>query len=99
MKTLKEQMENSVVDKGFFSEEEIAETARLPPNYKAQLEESDEKIRAEKLDEGLDLLTTFWSGEKVTFKGIYYQVDGVVFQPPPKTASSYPNLGGWLLAS
>ena len=53
-------------------------------------EESDPKIRAEKLDEALSLLTAFWSGEKVNFKGEHYQVEGAVFQPVPEQQPRIP---------
>ncbi|MHA2249282.1 MAG: LLM class flavin-dependent oxidoreductase, partial [Candidatus Kariarchaeaceae archaeon] len=46
-------------------------------------EEGDEKIRAEKLDEGLELLDLFMSGEKVEYQGKHYTVNGQMpFMPP-----------------
>ncbi len=46
-------------------------------------EQTDAKIRAKKLDEGLDILTQAWTGEPVTYHGDHYQVEGVPFTPTP----------------
>jgi probable F420-dependent oxidoreductase len=43
----------------------------------------DAKVRAAMLDEGLDLLRRFWSGEEVTHRGEHYTVDGVTLAPAP----------------
>jgi len=36
-----------------------------------------------RLDEGLDLLTRYWSGEPVTFRGEHFVADDVVMRPVP----------------
>jgi probable F420-dependent oxidoreductase len=46
-------------------------------------EPTDARVRAAMLDEGLDLLRRFWSGEKVTHHGEHYTVDGVTLKPTP----------------
>jgi alkanesulfonate monooxygenase SsuD/methylene tetrahydromethanopterin reductase-like flavin-dependent oxidoreductase (luciferase family) len=46
-------------------------------------EPTDPRVRAAKLDEGLEVLTRLWSGETVSFQGRHYQVDQVAFQPTP----------------
>ncbi|MBN2044628.1 MAG: LLM class flavin-dependent oxidoreductase [Anaerolineales bacterium] len=46
-------------------------------------EESDPSKRGEMLDEGLELLKTFWSGETVNYSGNYYQVNDTRFLPKP----------------
>jgi probable F420-dependent oxidoreductase len=46
-------------------------------------EETDEHIRAEKLDEALDLLRRWWDGERVTHRSAYYRVDDVAVTPTP----------------
>jgi alkanesulfonate monooxygenase SsuD/methylene tetrahydromethanopterin reductase-like flavin-dependent oxidoreductase (luciferase family) len=46
-------------------------------------EESDPKIRAQKLDEGLDILTQLWSGETVNYEGEHYQISDATFLPKP----------------
>jgi alkanesulfonate monooxygenase SsuD/methylene tetrahydromethanopterin reductase-like flavin-dependent oxidoreductase (luciferase family) len=47
-------------------------------------EPTDAKVRASMLDEGLDLLRRFWSGEQVTHRGEHYIVDGVKLSPTPQ---------------
>ncbi len=46
-------------------------------------EETDARLRAEKLDEGLAVLTGLWSGEPFSFQGKHYQLDEMVFRPAP----------------
>src|SRR5438128_3288421 len=46
-------------------------------------EPTDAKMRAAMLDEGLDLLRRFWSGEEVTHRSEHYTVDGVRLAPTP----------------
>lgn len=46
-------------------------------------EETDMKVRAKKLDEGLDILLGLWSGEEFSYNGKHYQVDEVQFLPKP----------------
>jgi len=47
-------------------------------------EPTDAKVRAAMLDEGLELLRRFWSGEEVRHHGEHYTVDGVILAPAPK---------------
>ena len=46
-------------------------------------EPTDPRVRAELLDEGLDLLRRFWSGDEVTHAGPHYIVEGVTLAPTP----------------
>jgi len=46
-------------------------------------EPTDAKVRAAMLDEGLDLLRRFWSGDEVDHHGEHYTVDGVTLAPTP----------------
>jgi len=46
-------------------------------------EETDAKVRAEKLDEGLAIITGLWSAQKFSFQGKHYQLKEVVFRPTP----------------
>jgi probable F420-dependent oxidoreductase len=46
-------------------------------------EPTDPKVRAEMLDEGLDVMQQLWSGEQVTHRGKHYMVDAVTFAPTP----------------
>jgi probable F420-dependent oxidoreductase len=46
-------------------------------------EEGDARVRAEMLDEGLEVLRRLWSGERVDHRGPHYTVDGVTLAPRP----------------
>ncbi len=46
-------------------------------------EETDNKVRARKLDEGLDVLAGLWSGETFSYDGQEYKIDDVTFLPKP----------------
>jgi probable F420-dependent oxidoreductase len=46
-------------------------------------EESDDRARAERLDEGLGVLRALWSGGEVTHAGAHYTVDRVALAPRP----------------
>jgi alkanesulfonate monooxygenase SsuD/methylene tetrahydromethanopterin reductase-like flavin-dependent oxidoreductase (luciferase family) len=46
-------------------------------------EETDIKIRAEKLDEGLAILAGLWTGEPFEFQGRHFDVERTRFQPAP----------------
>jgi hypothetical protein len=46
-------------------------------------EESDDRRRAQRLDEGLEVLTGLWSGERFSFEGEHYAVSDVQFLPTP----------------
>ena len=54
------------------------------------------KVRARMLDEGLDILTGLWSGERFSYQGAHYQMQDVVFRPRPAQAPRIPIwVGGW----
>jgi alkanesulfonate monooxygenase SsuD/methylene tetrahydromethanopterin reductase-like flavin-dependent oxidoreductase (luciferase family) len=57
----------------------------FPPDleFAAVGEESDDRRRAQKLDEGLDVLTGLWSGEPFSYSGRHYSVSEVQFLPTP----------------
>jgi probable F420-dependent oxidoreductase len=46
-------------------------------------EDADPAVRAERLDEGLDVLRALWSGEHVVHRGKHYTVEGVTLLPVP----------------
>lgn len=46
-------------------------------------EDADDRVRAQKLDESLDILTGLWSGEPFSYEGEHYQLDNVTFLPKP----------------
>jgi alkanesulfonate monooxygenase SsuD/methylene tetrahydromethanopterin reductase-like flavin-dependent oxidoreductase (luciferase family) len=60
-------------------------------------ESYDPKIRAEKLDEGLQVLTGLWAGEAFSFHGKHYQLDNVKFASKPVQSPRIPIwlAGGW----
>lgn len=69
-------------------------------------EDFDNKIRAKKLDEGLDILLGLLSGNDFSFKGDYYKIKNVKFLPPPLNgkipiwvAGMWPNKKPFLRAS
>ncbi len=46
-------------------------------------EPTDDRVRAERLDEGLEVLFGLWSGERFSFKGRHLTVEGATFLPRP----------------
>jgi probable F420-dependent oxidoreductase len=55
-----------------------------PPEEFARFgEEPDPRIRAEMLDEALEVLTGLWSGEPFSFHGRHYRVDEATLLPRP----------------
>ncbi len=51
--------------------------------YRSFGENSDLKVRAEKLDESLAILEGLWSGKPFSFSGKHYSIDEVTFNPRP----------------
>ncbi len=64
----------------------------FPPEWEfgAFGEETDAKVRAQKLDEGLEILTGLWSGEPFSFSGQHYHVQEMVFLPRPVQSPRIP---------
>ena len=59
-------------------------------------EPTDPKIRAQRLDEGLDILTGLWSGQPFQYQGEQYNVKEVIFRPTPIQSPRIPIwVGGW----
>jgi alkanesulfonate monooxygenase SsuD/methylene tetrahydromethanopterin reductase-like flavin-dependent oxidoreductase (luciferase family) len=59
-------------------------------------EPTDAKQRAAMLDEGLDVLTGLWSGEKFGFAGEHYKLEEMKFVPKPLQEPRIPIwVGGW----
>jgi alkanesulfonate monooxygenase SsuD/methylene tetrahydromethanopterin reductase-like flavin-dependent oxidoreductase (luciferase family) len=54
-----------------------------PSEFRKFGEPADAKLRAAKLDEGLDLLRRLWSGERVLHRGEHFTVDDVQLAPTP----------------
>ena len=53
-------------------------------------EDGDPRVRAKKLDEGLDVLAGLWSGEPFDYEGEYYRVKDAVFLPQPVQSPRIP---------
>lgn len=53
-----------------------------PEEFSKYGEETNTRIRAEKLDESLDIITVLLTGEPVTYKGKHYQVEGITLGKP-----------------
>ncbi len=46
-------------------------------------EAGDARVRADRLDEGLEIVCGLWTGEPFAFSGHYYEVEETAFMPPP----------------
>jgi alkanesulfonate monooxygenase SsuD/methylene tetrahydromethanopterin reductase-like flavin-dependent oxidoreductase (luciferase family) len=54
------------------------------------------KVRAELLDEGLDILTGLWAGQPLEYHGSHYQVTPSDFMPPPPPVQQ-PRIPIWVV--
>jgi alkanesulfonate monooxygenase SsuD/methylene tetrahydromethanopterin reductase-like flavin-dependent oxidoreductase (luciferase family) len=54
----------------------------VPEEYAPFGEDSDNKVRAAKLDEGLEILAGLWSGAPFEHHGQAYRVEKATFRPP-----------------
>ncbi|HUH07431.1 MAG TPA: LLM class flavin-dependent oxidoreductase [Egibacteraceae bacterium] len=55
----------------------------MDEEYAAFGEDADPRVRAEKLDEGLEILAGLWSGEPFSFAGRHLRVESAQMRPPP----------------
>ena len=55
-------------------------------------EETDRRVRAERLDEALDIVTRLWSGDAVDYHGRHFQVDALP-RPTVRTTAPHSDLG------
>lgn len=60
-------------------------------------EQVDRKIRAQLLDESLDILTGLWSGQPFSYDGQHYHIQEMTFLPPPVQSPRIPIwvVGAW----
>ena len=59
-------------------------------------EETDAKVRARRLDEGLDILTGLWQAEPFRYEGEQFNLKEVTFRPAPVQSPRIPIwVGGW----
>jgi alkanesulfonate monooxygenase SsuD/methylene tetrahydromethanopterin reductase-like flavin-dependent oxidoreductase (luciferase family) len=59
-------------------------------------EETDRRIRAERLDETLQILTGLWTGEPFGFAGTHYRFEPMAFRPTPVQR---PRIPIWVVGS
>ena len=59
-------------------------------------EETDRRVRAELLDEGLDILTGLWRGQPFNYTGKHYRVRETTFMTPPPPVQS-PRIPIWVV--
>lgn len=62
-------------------------------------EATDRRVRAELLDEGLEVLTGLWRGEPFTFKGKHYSVDTHDYTMPTAPALQRPRIPTWVVGA
>jgi alkanesulfonate monooxygenase SsuD/methylene tetrahydromethanopterin reductase-like flavin-dependent oxidoreductase (luciferase family) len=60
-------------------------------------EETDRKIRAQRLDESLEIITGLWSGQPFSYNGQHYQLRDITFAPTPVQVPRIPIwvVGAW----
>jgi hypothetical protein len=60
-------------------------------------EPTDRKVRAQRLDEGLDVLVGLWSGQPFAYRGEHYTLDEMTFLPTPVQQPRIPIwvVGAW----
>lgn len=61
-------------------------------------EETDRKLRAELLDEGLDIVTGLWRGQPFNYNGKHYQVKETNFAVPPAPLQK-PSIPIWVVGA
>lgn len=54
-----------------------------PSEYTAVGRTSARRVLAVMLDEALEIIAGLWSGERFSYRGLHYTVEGVQFLPPP----------------
>ncbi len=68
----------------------------VPVEFTPFGEDADNKVRAARLDEGLDILTGLWKGQPFEHHGQAYQVERTTFSPPTFQQPRIPVwVGGW----
>jgi alkanesulfonate monooxygenase SsuD/methylene tetrahydromethanopterin reductase-like flavin-dependent oxidoreductase (luciferase family) len=53
-------------------------------------EPTDRRLRAQRLDEGLDIVTALWRGEPVTYRGEQYRLEGFRLEVVPRQTPRVP---------
>lgn len=63
---------------------------------------TDRKTRAERLDEGLEIVNGLWAGQPFNFQGKYYTLKETQFNPAPKpvqTRNGIPHITTWVVGA
>lgn len=66
--------------------------------FEAFGEVTDRKLRAELLDEGLDILTGLWRGQPFNYDGKHYHIRETSFAPPPPPVQQ-PRIPIWVVGA
>ncbi|MFX0091991.1 MAG: LLM class flavin-dependent oxidoreductase [Candidatus Hodarchaeota archaeon] len=66
--------------------------------FEAFGEVTDRKMRAELLDEGLDILTGLWRGQPFNYNGKHYKIKETTFYPPPPPLQQ-PRIPIWVVGA
>jgi alkanesulfonate monooxygenase SsuD/methylene tetrahydromethanopterin reductase-like flavin-dependent oxidoreductase (luciferase family) len=66
------------------------------PGFSGVGEPTERRVRAERLDEALDILAGLWSGEPLSYQGRHYHVEGLKFLPTPVQT---PRIPVWVVAA
>ncbi|HVN55554.1 MAG TPA: LLM class flavin-dependent oxidoreductase [Anaerolineaceae bacterium] len=61
-------------------------------------EPTDRKLRAELLDEGLEILTGLWAGQPFNYTGMHYRLRETNFYPPPPPVQQ-PRIPIWVVGA
>lgn len=61
-------------------------------------EQTDRRVRAELLDEGLDIVTGLWLGQPFSYDGRHYTVRPLSFPPPPPPVQQ-PRIPVWVVGA
>lgn len=70
----------------------------LDSGFAAFGEETDRRVRAELLDEGLDIITGLWRGQPFRHDGKHYRVRETDFMPPPPPVQQ-PRIPIWVVGA
>lgn len=70
----------------------------VPSGFEAFGEVTHRKIRAELLDEGLDILTGLWRGQPFNYDGKHYKIKEIDHHPPPPPVQQ-PRIPIWVVGA
>ena len=70
----------------------------IDTGFEAFGEVIDRKVRAELVDEGLEILTGLWKGQPFTFDGKHYHIKETSFMPPPPPVQT-PRIPIWVVGA